>query len=228
MRAVSIPVLLAMGFIFGAAKPSSEWTSASQKLSRLVGEQYAACLVKKSRPAVMATLDAPFGDLNTALRFYSLMKGACLDDVMKPKMITAPGALEMPPLVGRGLLYEALYREDFSSNGTAPVFSGMTRIGYKFAGLEKPGSLGRDYRAFMSIGECTVRADPDRARILIMSKPASKQETAALAAIRPARLACTPPAARQLAFAPAAERGMIAEPLYRLTQASRSPAGATN
>ena len=228
MRAVSIPILVAMGFVLGAAKPSSGWTDASQQQSRIMGGQFASCLVKKSRPAVVATLNAPFGDSNTALRFHGLMRADCMDDLMRPMMMTTPGALAIPPLVVRGLLYEALYRADYSSAGGTYAFSGTPVVGYEFAGLEKPGSLGRDYRAFMAIGECTVRAAPDQARVLILSKPASKQEAAALAAIRPTRLACMQPAARQLAFAPAAERGMIAEPLYRLTHAASRPAGRVN
>ena len=103
-------------------------------------------------------------------------------------------------------------------------FADVPVIAYPVGSLDGPAPTGRDYRALMRIGDCMVRAAPDAARALIAAKPASQQETAAMAALASVQNGCMAPSAPR-GFSPEINRMMIAEPLYRLSKAKTGAGG---
>jgi hypothetical protein len=199
-----------------ASAPRPDWQDASRAKSRKVAASYANCIVKARRSEAVGTLNAPFGGDDTSGRFLQLASSSCLHDPDQGPFPTRPVLLRMPPLVMRGLLYESLYRTDFGKQDRSGAIAAAAPIEYLAAGDGAVGSLGRNYRGLMLIGDCIVRSAPAQARVLVLSAVASRGEVTAIEALGPALGTCVP-AGRKISFSTEVLRGMIAEPLYRLT-----------
>jgi hypothetical protein len=202
----------------GAAASASrmDWQDASRAKSRKIAASYASCIVKTRRSEAVSALNAPFGGDDTSGRFVQLASSSCLHDPDQGPFPTRPVLLRMPPLVMRGLLYESLYRKDFGKLDRSIAIAAAAPIAYLAAGDGAVGSLGRNYRGLMLIGDCIVRSAPTEARVLVLSAVASRGEATAIEALGPALGTCVP-AGRKISFSPEVLRGMIAEPLYRLS-----------
>ena len=224
--------------LLAAIATSPAWASDASRrdsdhaYSRRVAAKFAGCTIDIRRREAVNALDAPFGGADTPSNFARFLDPVCLQAARAARRAApAPGVpqdevLTLPHLVMRGLLYEALYRKDFVHAGAGATFAAAAPVEYRSDGDDKPGSLARNYRALMRIGDCAVRAAPALARDLVLSTVASADEDRAVAALSPAWQGCMPHGA-QLSFSPEMMRGTIAEPLYRLTERDRhsSPAG---
>jgi hypothetical protein len=216
-------VILASGLCVSSAiagtTPGTEpaWKDAPHAESRRIASDYAKCTVETRRRQALATLEAPFGGPGTAEHFAQLVSWTCLNYLRQRVKLDPESKLHLPPLVTRGLLYQALYERDFGKSAAVPAFVNAATIDYRADGDNAPESLGRNYRALMRIGDCTVRAAPAQARALVLSKIATADEESAMAALASAWQACMPRGA-SLQFSPEMMRGTVAEPLYRLTE----------
>ena len=119
----------------------------------------------------------------------------------------------------RGLLFEMLYAREYGKQSIVPTLGGAPRLEYAVVGIDAPGeTIRHDYRALMKIGDCTVRAAPDRVSALLSAAAESEAEKSALAGLQEAWLACLP-GHRALPFSIEMVRATLAEPIYRLNHA---------
>lgn len=163
---------------------------------------YAVCVLLRYRSRVEAFLATPPAS-EEALRVGTrIATGECLHD----------GELRFKELLFRGGLYEALYERDFRRAPARDV-SAAPPIDYA------AGGAAADQVALRLFADCTARANPDAARSLILSAVGSGAENAAFAALGEALGGCLV-AGERVAFSRPVLRGVIAEALYRLSQAA--------
>lgn len=124
----------------------------------------------------------------------------------------------------RDALFGALYRHDFGAAAPAlPAELAPLSIAQEFDGpIDTMSPVLRGYRA---LGDCVVRADQASAREWVTTPFDSPAAKAAQAKVIPALQGCLT-ADQTLTVAPYALRGLLAEALYRLTMAARSPGSA--
>jgi hypothetical protein len=160
-------------------------------------------------------------------------------ELVDPDCLGSAGALVMPgsDFLRYGLA-EALVRREFAAGlpadfalaGPIQHFQpneadyrpkpGKTLKPKDMAELEERRKHDVALRTMSMYGECVVRRSPPAALQLVLSKPASPNESAALAAMRGPLSDCLPPGLT-VALDKVAVRGSVALNLYRLAHASR-------
>lgn len=118
----------------------------------------------------------------------------------------------------RQALFGSMYRESF---GTAPA-SGLQdapplRLDAEFDGPTE--MLTPEFRGFRALGDCIVRAEPAGARAWVMTAFDAPKAKEAQRAIIPALQGCLS-SEQTVAIASYTLRGMVAEALYRLSEAA--------
>lgn len=162
-------------------------------------------------------LDVPFG-ADYPDKLAKALPSICLNEAIGHTP-TGPSSLRFSPILTRGLLFEALYRQDFGRRPVAPEFDRVPQRSYPIAGVDKAGqSSRRDYQALMRIGDCSARAAPAGVQALLATDAASDDEQRAIADLHDAWLACLP-GHRELPFSAEMVRATVAEPFYRLVRA---------
>lgn len=184
---------------------------------------YADCVVRTSSNA--KAVESFLKVIPDSPTFYpSALKAAdmhCLDGAARRR----GGKLEMrlQPATYRDALFPALYRARF---GKAPPLDRLTAIAPlsyegEFAGDTK--TLSPLYRAGRGIGDCIARANPQASHALIMARPYTAAENAALQALRPNIAQCVTEG-QTVSFSRGSLRAFIGEATYRLAVAASLPA----
>ena len=179
---------------------------------------YTACLVNRLGYKLRAALDMPVGSSDTNTTMTTLNDPDCL-----PGDYIGGISLKFKPILMRGGLFEAFYIKDFG-NAAAATFDDVPLIIYP-AGNASSNVEAARYSLQMDIGDCVVRKAPAEARTLLNTKVASGAEGAAITALVPALSACATKG-QTVSLSRSIVRGMIAEPLYRLTAAKRKMTNA--
>jgi len=214
-----VHVMLAVLVQAGVASPAprapiraDRWRDASAARSRSIGVAYARCAVRQNRRAVVAYLAEPVGGEGGPIA--TALPPECLT-LATGEMGAEPNELRASTLLMRGLLFEVLYAGEFGRKRVMPDFGAVPPQTYPTAGTDPVGQTVRqDYRALMKIGDCAVRTAPGAARALLATKPASKGEAPAAAALDDAWKPCLPGGAPP--FSVEMMRATVVEPLYRL------------
>lgn len=185
--------------------------------ARVAVDLYAACLIEKNGYRIRPLLDQPVGDRREGERWLSVLKTGCLDkSTVGPKYEDAV-QMRFSPVVIRGAIFEALLAKDYAAAPKQETFDDVSSISYA-AQAKQPSTSEAAYAVAMDIGECSVRKAPALSYALLESDIATKGEMTATKALLPTLGACTP-AGVTMEFSLSVIRGMIAEPMYRLTKA---------
>lgn len=189
------------------------------RMRRVVGA-FAECLVNRAGYRLRPLLELPVGAGATVKAWVGLDPSAsCLREANQE---SDDLQLHFKPYLMRGPVYEELYRKDFGRAAIADI-AGVPSVVYPHGPAES--SEAQRYRLAMTIGDCVVRAAPEASRALLFTGVTSPAEQSAMAAVVPHMSGCLP-AGQTMKFSKVIVRGMIAEPIYRLTVAKRSGAGA--
>lgn len=127
--------------------------------------------------------------------------------------------MRMQPSSFRDALYPALYRQQFAR---APQTARIPALPPLDVAAEFEGdvaSLPAEYRPRRALGDCVARANPVGAHAMLLAAPASKDETAAVEALKPAIAACLP-AGTSIRMNRPALRAHVGEALYKLSRAA--------
>jgi hypothetical protein len=119
----------------------------------------------------------------------------------------------------RAALFGALYQRDFGRGPPPPSFDAVQPlvIAAEFDGPDS--AIPAEIVFARIVGDCVARADPAAAHRLVTTRVASADEKEALGAVVP-RLAGCVAAGRRTTFSRSMLRGLLAEALYKLRQAS--------
>ena len=208
----------------GASAQAEKWRDAPAPKSRAIGIAYARCAVRQSRAAVREYLADPVGT-SDAVKLGRALPSKCLDRAIGGLPFT-PSVLKASTLLVRGLLFEALYAQDFARLQVALTFEHVPPQKYDVVGVDAAGqTLRHDYRALMKIGECSARAAPEKVRALLSTVATSQAEKLAVADLHDAWTGCLP-GHRALQFSVEMTRATLVEPFYRLLQSRTATAGA--
>jgi hypothetical protein len=205
---------------------------ASDPQTRQVFNSYGQCVVQK-HPRQAA--DVVLSQLSTR----EILKTH--QELVDPDCLGSAGALIMPgsDFLRYGLAEALVRREyaaglpaDFAFAGPIQHFQpdeadyrpkpGKTLKPKEMAKLEERRKHEVALRTMSMYGECVARRSPSTALQLVLSKPTSPGEAAALAAMRGPLSDCLPPG-MTVALDKAAVRGSVALNLYRLAHAPRVP-----
>ncbi|MCP3733367.1 hypothetical protein M9979_00510 [Sphingomonas sp. RP10(2022)] len=186
--------------------------------SRRTMAAYTSCLINRLGYKLRPVMDMPVGSPQANAKMIALNDSGCLpsDDV-------GGISLKFKPTLMRGGLFEAFYLKEFVHSAPA-TFDGVPTISYPVGDVSGNAEAAR-YSLQMDIGDCVVRKAPAEARTLLGAEVASVAEGTAITALVPALSACATKG-RTLSLSKSIVRGMIAEPLYRLTAAKRKMTNA--
>lgn len=189
-----------------AAQIDDDSPTAAQKAA----EDFGTCLLSRERERMAKLIDLPVDSAEYAKLFDAMFgrTDQCLSD----------GTLKISELMLRGALFQALYRRDFSGD-TELRFDPTVQTGYRDLYKAELSDKARMYVSLENFGECVSRADPYGVRALVLSRPGSSAESAALTQLHP-RLAGCVVQGNQVRFSRANLKGILAEGLYRLSRAS--------
>ncbi|MBA3729817.1 MAG: hypothetical protein H0W92_03295 [Sphingomonas sp.] len=201
--------------------------------TRQLLHRYGICVVKGQRARASEALLANISNGILLAKYGRLIDGTCLP--------VEPGKVVKVRFQGdqyRYALADALVAMEFASQ-PAPVLNSVPRLDHRDPG-EAPSRLTakgkprkeKDYQlalrhydmargsAYLSrYGECVVRTDPAAARALLLTQPASSEETSGFAAMRTALGTCLPEK-ETLNLSKLALRGTISINYYRLAHAA--------
>lgn len=226
---ILLPALLGMA----AAQPDNQFTPPSQQARALIAS-YGECIVKREeRLAAQAILADP-GNGGIMSRYPRLVQPTCLssrlgdavrvefsgdqfrfaiaDALVQRQLASLPvPMLDAVPRLAHG---DPIEPSPTDRSGRKLKESAYKQALYGFQEAQTSAYLSR-------FGECVIRVDPDAARALLMTEPASGEETARFAAMGMALATCLPEG-RKLSLGKLALRGTIAVNYYRLAMAARS------
>lgn len=191
--------------------------------ARAAVDRYAACMVQKNGYRVRPLLDQPVGDRREGERWLAVLEARCIDESTVGDKYQDSAQMRFSPAIIRGAIFEALLAKDYAAITKPESFEDVTVIRYA-AQADQPSSREAAYALAMDIGECSVRKAPALSYALLESDVATKGEMAATKALLPTLGACTP-AGVTMEFSLSVIRGMIAEPMYRLTKAKLGAVG---
>ena len=188
--------------------------------ARVTMEQFAACLVSRSRGRVLKYA-AMRADDPTYRKFMLSLFDASGDQCL------SSGDLSFNPMVFRGTIFQALYAAEFPQDSAAPAdFAGVPSTGFREAYGAQVAPEARGVVALEQFGECVARADGPGLRSLLNAIPGSSQETSLFNALVPKFSACIPQG-ETLAFSKVILKGALAEGMYRLSKAAAEPNSGT-
>ncbi len=159
--------------------------------------RYAECIVKMHAAAVRRALAQPTYEGANA-QLARLAGGECL----------AGGDLIMGESLFRGAIYRALYIRDFGRLSALPGGD---------------GALPQADDPMLVFGDCVARLDAEQTRAFVVARPASVEESDAVAKLGPSFGRCLAPG-NQARFSKTVLQGALAEALYKRTSATAVPA----
>ena len=183
---------------------------------------YADCVVRTSSNA--KAVESFLKVIPESAAFYaSALKAAdmhCLDGAARRR----GGKLEMrlQPATYRDALFPALYRARFGKAPPLDRLSSVAPLTYdgEFAG--DTSTLPPLYKAGRAIGDCIARANPQASHSLLMARPYTASENAALQALRPNIAQCVTEG-QTVSFSRGSLRAFVGEATYRLAIAAEQP-----
>lgn len=205
--------------------PSAEAETTKPSQTEPYLAEFADCVVaqKGRRTAVTAFVrTVP----NSSGFFAASMKAADLTCLNAAARRTG-GKLEMrmQPEAFRYALYPALYRRDFGHE--APVAATVTDAPPIDLASEFDGDIAQlpsTYRPSRAFGDCVVRENPAGAHALLMAKPFSRADTAAVEELKPSFAACLSEGQTVRLTRPAM-RAFVGEAAYKLALAGSRATG---
>lgn len=211
--------------------------SLAQPEVRKVEDKFGQCVVQRHRDAAARFVLEQSEDARKSL-IPMIADGDCLV-LATPQ--AGPGAVQMK-LTGDFMKYalaDALVRQQFGSRAIADVAQvaplvheqpdltkyepkpGKTLKPKQLAELEQKKFQAAAYAYLAEYGECVVRADPAASYALLMTKPETTWETAAIGPLQPALQKCLD-AGSTITLNKGSLRGTIAYNYYRLAVAPRA------
>jgi hypothetical protein len=176
---------------------------------------YGACVVKNARRRVEAALKIFPG---TKESYDAMLKLATSECIMH-------GTLRFKVELLRGSLFDALYDADFKS---VPVnVISAPQIDYFASAPDSSSEEVRQQVGLRQFADCIVRTNPTSTRSLVTSEVGSGTERVAFEQLMPAASQCLTKGA-EVRFSRPMLRGLVAETIYRLSQAaaaSQPPTG---
>lgn len=126
----------------------------------------------------------------------------------------------------RDLLFGALYRRDFKKSGPPPGVATVAPLSLSSEFDGDVAHINPDYRVRRAFGDCVARHDPQAVNDLIVAKPYSDQENAAINKLKPILGACIPDG-QTVHLTRDGLREDLGEAMYKLAVAARDmpPAG---
>ena len=203
--------------------------------TRKVLHDYGACIVQRQHKRAAEAILNNVGNDELLGRYKRLIDGNCLP-VPQGKIMSVRFQHDQY----RYALADALVRAELAA-APAPQLEGIAPLEHRPAG-EQPSNLSpkgkplkpeayeaalrsyeeaKAYHFFSRYGECVVRLNPTGARALLLTTPATAEETAQFGALREALGICMPEGAT-VAFGKAVLRGTIAINYYRLAKAAET------
>lgn len=148
----------------------------------------------------------------------------CSQELVRFPRLTVKMSAEFGTL--RDLLFGALYRRDFKKSGPPP---GLTTIAPLSLSSEFDGdiaTLDPVYRVRRAFGDCVARHDPQAVSDLIVARPYSDEENAAIERLKPILGMCIPKG-QTVKLTRNGLREDMSEAMYKLAVAAKSapPAG---
>lgn len=200
--------------VSGAAPAMAQIDERPLKSPREEAALMGRCLVNGSGGYWRRVLEEPFGDKISSERFQrGMQESSCI----KQKV----SEMRFPPILARGMIYNALYERDFKKASPIASFEDVPAIVFPVAETAL-GNVAEQYRNSMAIGECVARAMPTEARTFVLARVGSPEEQAALGPLTPALRQCIP-VGMEVTLKISVVRAAVVEPLYRLTQSRVKP-----
>jgi hypothetical protein len=192
-------------------------TVADADAARVAVDKYAACLVESKGYRIRPLLDQPIGDKGEPQRWLKVINADCLFENTVSKRSDGEATIRFSPNVIRGAVFESFLRKDYSKLPKVQSFDDVGPV--KYASQAKDASTAEAaYALSMDMGECTVRKATESSHALLATSVGTKAEMVATEALLPTIESCTQSGVT-LKFSLSIIRGMIAEPMYRLTKA---------
>ena len=184
------------------AEQEASFTEARQTMHR-----FGACVADRSPQAAADVLARDFRtqEYRAGLRALSDQNGTCLN--VRGRMRSAP------------LLFAAAMAERLIERGEGPVNVRLARA------ASQPATTA--FAPSDAVAICVVRSMPDQVAQLFASAPASREETAAIAALRPAAGLCAGGRSR-VEGSDAAMRSILATAAFRTLRAAAPATAARN
>lgn len=184
------------------AAPNSGRPLANEAESQRIMRDFAQCVVQGYRSWVDRFLATAPGSPEAQRLAQRVAFNDCL----------LIGELRFQEPLLRGGMYEALYQRDYG-RVEGPNVSTAPAINYDVRGAT------RDQVVLRRFADCVARENPAASRALVLSPVGQPSENAAFAALGETLSVCLVPGERA-AFSRPILRGIIAEALYRLSQAA--------
>jgi hypothetical protein len=221
MRA--LPLLLALAAATPA--PAQEQLPAREAELELAG--YADCVV--SHRSYAKPVDAFLRTVPDSAGFYpASLKAADMTCLNTAAVRRQASKLEMrlQPATFRDALYPALYRRDFGRQGPPAGIAALPPLGLSAEFAGDPAALPAAYRPGRALGDCVARGAPADVHAMLMARPWSPEEAAAVGRLRPALANCLSEG-QTVQFGRATLRAYLGEALYKLARAAQSANSST-
>lgn len=194
-----------------AAVPREVGKERQAREAQRVMNEYGACVVKTARRRAEAAVREFPGTNRAGETMLDLATSDCL----------MHGELRFKPRLLRATLFEALYEADFKVRPAD--ISAVSQIDYFVGAADPSDEKVREQVALRQFADCVARANPKGARDLILSKVGEKPEQVAFNELMPVFGQCLRQGI-ELEFSRPVLRGLVAETMYRLSQAAAQSA----
>ena len=179
--------------------------------ARLLTNRWAKCVAQQSPGRVEAYLGLPVGSKASRdmARHFMTGESECISGSIESRQ------LSVADQITRGAMFEALYERRFRPNDTKDL-TVAGPLTYDWAAGAEVGPEAQQATALARVGDCMVRKNADGARALMRSEPGSAAENQAIGALVTFLGGCLPNG-KQYQFSKSLLRGVVAEPLYKLS-----------
>jgi len=219
MRSSSIQVVMLAVLASLAPAALAQEVPANEAQIELAG--YADCVVSKK--AFKKPVDTFLRTIPDNADFFpASMKAADMTCLNAAAVRRRAAKLEMKlqPATFREALYPALYRREFGKPG---VPSGIESLEPLTLASEFDGdvsALPPTYRPGRALGDCVARKAPQPSHALLMTKPFSSEETAAVDSLKPSLALCLSDG-QAVRFTRPSLRAYLGEAMYKLALKAR-------
>lgn len=180
--------------------------------------------VEGDSPKFRAMMRIVPGDPKFVSTYMKTVADTCGDELSR--LPSATVRLDANAATMRDLLFGALYRREFRKSGPP---AGVATVAPLALSSEFDGDVTKidpDYRVRRAFGDCVARQDPQDVNDLILAKPYSDGDTAAIKRLTPILGACIPKG-QTVRLTRDGLREDVSEAMYKLAVAAKNapPAG---
>jgi hypothetical protein len=211
---VAVPAYGQSGSRLAPVPPRTPTNYSTEDGIRLLVSEFADCVISHDRKHVDSYLATPPDSAESDRLWPTIAQTGCL----------SIGTLTLTDAGFRGGAYGRLYKSDFGKRGPMD-FSAVQAIDYG-ARLDPTRPQDRTNIGARRFADCVARAQPAQSRKLILSRIASRDESAAFDALQPAARECLGEGLT-ITFSKGALRALIGEVMYRLSRAAGPASGET-